>query len=154
MKKKNKDPQVLIDEIYKYANSETIEGQLLRPHLIRALYKALGEPQEEDFKNEFQFASSWDKHAGYTKYIDITTPEHMTALNKSETRWCIKKPSATKVYIVEKYTRAGWSCSVQAFNVICFKYVKHPKYDRVWVEFYRSRDCAKYRYVLEAPDEQ
>ena len=54
-----------------------------------------------------------------------------------------------KMEIVEDYTRAGWHCRVQAYNVMCNKFVKHPKIDNLWVGFYSSRDCNKYEYVIE-----
>ena len=73
----------------------------------------------------------------------------MKMYNSDPTVWNVERPSRTKMEIVEEYTRAGWHCRVQAYNVMCTKYVKHPKIDNIWVEFYSSRDCNKYEYVIE-----
>lgn len=143
-----------IDEIVNYLKNEhenqTIEGQLLRKKLIRELYKQLGDPKEEDFPDEYKTAGwGWKKISGYTNDINVYTARYMETENGAPTRWGIKHASHAKIKIVEEYTRAGWNCYVQAYNVMCDKYVKHPKYENIWVRFYSSRDCNKYEYVIE-----
>lgn len=140
----------ITDFLKKEHENETIEGQLLRKKLIRELYKQLGEPKQEDFPDEYKIAGwGWRKISGYTNDIDVYTARHMEIENGAPTRWHINRASYTKIQIVEEYTRAGWSCDVQAYNVMCNKYVKHPKYKNIWVRFYSSRDCNKYEYVIE-----
>lgn len=139
---------ILIEQL----DNNTMEGELLRPKYIRMLYKQLGDPKKSDFIDEFKHAYRFVKMAGYTKYIGIMTKSAMEAQNKAPTIWRIQRASMTKVNIVEDYTRDGWSCEVQAYNVLCNKYVKHPKYEGIWVRFYSSRDCAKYEYILEMPE--
>lgn len=142
--------QTIIQYLKDEAHNTTMEGELLKRKLIRQLYKELGEPKEEDFPDEYKVAGGfWTKHAGYTTYIGYATERRMQVSNASDTEWNIDRPSRTKLAIVEEYARAGWHCRVQAYNVLCTKYVKHPKYDNVWVEFYSSRDCNKYAYVIE-----
>lgn len=142
-----------VDEIVKIlkdeAENETIEGQLLKPKLIRELYKQLGTPTEEDFPDEYKIAGwGWRKVERYTTGIDILTECQMRSQNNAMTEWHIERASGTKIRIVEEYTRAGWSCVVQAYNVMCNKYVPHPKHKNIWVMFYSSRDCNKYEYVI------
>lgn len=151
---KSKAKQYTVDEIVTFLKNEhtneTIEGQLLKRQLIRQLYKQLGDPQECDFPDEYKIAGwGWKKSSGFTNDIEVHSKGWMNDENRAPTRWSIQRPSYTKVQIVEEYTRAGWSCGVQAYNVMCSKYVKHPKYDNVWVRFYSSRDCNKYEYVIE-----
>ena len=151
---KGKPTKFTIDEIVKILMDEsenhTMEGQLIKPKLIRELYKQVGDPQEEDFPDEYRIAGRcWKKICGYTTDIGVSTAQCMEAHNKQPTTWYIKRPSMTKVNIVDRYTRAGWNCAVQAYNVMCDKYVKHPKYNNLWVRFYSSRDCNKYEYVIE-----
>lgn len=143
-----------VDEIVKFlineAENETIEGNLIRTKLIRELYKQLGDPQEENFPEEYKIAGRcWKKRQRYTLDIDILTENNMLIENSAPTTWRIRYPSQTKVQIVEEYIRAGWHCEVQSYNVICRKYVKHPKYKNIWVRFYSSKDCNKYEYVIE-----
>lgn len=142
-----------IDEIVMFlkneAENETMEGKLLRTKLIRELYKQLGDPQEKDFPDEFKHGWYWKKFAGYTTNIDIESKEHMENYNNRDTDWCIKRASDIKMDIVKDYKNDGWHCTVQAFNVLCGKYVKHPRYNNVWVYFYSSRDCNKYEYIIE-----
>lgn len=139
----------IVDFLRKEEENETIEGELLTRKLIRELYKQLADPQEEDFPSEFQTAGRyWKKVNGYTTDIRIMSQREMENVNNSPTCWNISRPSMTKVHIVEDYTRNGWSCTVQAYNVMCVKYVKHPKYKNIWVRFYSSRDCNKYEYVI------
>lgn len=142
--------QAIVENLKNESNNTTIEGELLKKRLIRQLYKLLGEPKEEDFPNEFKIAGGyWKKHAGYTTYIEMWTEIQMLCMNAGPAVWRINRPSKTKMEIVEDYERAGWNCDVQAYNVICTKYVKHPRYDNIWVKFYSSRDCNKYAYVIE-----
>lgn len=139
----------IVDFLRKEEENETIEGQLIRTKLIRELYKQLGDPEEKDFPNEYKIAGRcWKKIAGYTNEIGISCETAMLAHNNAQTIWCVERPSRTKVEIVEEYTRAGWSCTVQAYNVMCNKYVKHPRYKNLWVRFYSSRDCNKYEYII------
>lgn len=139
----------IVDFLRKEEENETIEGELLTRKLIRELYKQLADPQEKDFPSEFQTAGRyWKKVNGYTTDIRIMSQREMESVNNSPTYWNIVRPSMTKVHIVEDYTRNGWNCTVQAYNVMCVKYVKHPKYKNIWVRFYSSRDCNKYEYVI------
>lgn len=142
--------QAIIESLKKENENETIEGELLKRKLIRQLYKELGKPEEEDFPDEYKIAGRcWKKHKGYTTYIEIKTEGEMYYKNNEVTNWHIERPSETKKRIVDDYICAGWHCEVQAYNVLCTKYVKHPKYENIWVEFYSSRDCNKYSYVIE-----
>ena len=142
--------QTLIKTLKDLRYNDKLEGKLLEKKLIRQLYKLVGEPTKEDFPEEFKVAGGyWKKHEGYTNGISILMKDTMKMYNGDPTTWCIERPSRTKMEIVEEYTRAGWHCRVQAYNVICTKYVKHPKVDNLWIEFYSSRDCNKYEYVIE-----
>lgn len=145
--------QALIENIKKENENETIEGELLKKKMIKQLYKLVGEPKEEDFPEEFKVAGGyWKKHAGYTTEISILREDTILTFNSLQTDWNIARPSRTKMEIVEEYTRTGWHCRVQAYNVMCTKFVKHPRYDNLWVEFYSSRDCNKYELVIEKED--
>jgi len=140
----------IVEFLRKEEDNETIEGQLLRTKLIRELYKQLGDPTEEDFGAEMEPAGTWwNKHKGYTTDIQICGENYMKNANKASTDWRIKRASGTKIAIVERYTRNGWHCKVDSYNVICTKYVPHPKYKDIFVEFYSSRDCNKYEYVIK-----
>lgn len=146
-----------VDELVQMLKNEsenaTIEGQLLKTQLIRKLYKQLGDPQREDFPDIYETAGwGWKKMSGYTQGIDIMTPMGMANQNSAHTQWHITRASSKKVRIVEEYTRAGWHCEVQAYNVLCNKYVKHPRYNNLWVRFYSSRDCNKYEYIIEGDE--
>ena len=91
----------------------------------------------------------WEKHAGYTTDIQFVRDKgYIKQHNNAPTEWYIKKASGTKIRIVENYTNNNWHCRVQAFNVICTKYVEHPRYKNVGVKFYSSRDCNKYEYFI------
>lgn len=150
MKGKKMEVQAIIEHLKKERENETIEGNLLKTKMVRELYKELGDPKEEDFPEEFKVAGGyWKKHAGYTKWLEFKTEREMYWANNEVTDWYIERPSHRKVEIVEEYARAGWHCRVQAYNVICTRYVKHPKVENLWVEFYSSRDCNKYEYVIE-----
>lgn len=150
MKGKKMEVQAIIEHLKKERENETIEGNLLKTKMIRDLYKELGDPKEEDFPNEYKVAGyCWRKREGYTKDIEYKTQRDMHASNTAPTIWQIQRPSKTKIEIVEEYTRAGWSCEVQSYNVMCWRYAKHPKYENIWVCFYSSRDCNKYEYVIE-----
>ena len=148
-KKKEYEVEEIVDFLKKENENATIEGQLIKKQLIRMLYKKLGDPEEKDFPEEYKIAGRcWKKVQGYTQDIEIHSKTYMKDENRAPTRWNIQRPSPTKVSIVEDYTRAGWSCEVQAYNVMCSKYVEHQKYKNVWVKFYSSRDCNKYEYVI------
>lgn len=150
MAQKNKfTAEEIIDFLRKENDNQTIEGELLRKKLIRQLYKLVGEPQEEDFKEEFKHGSYWDKFQGYTTYIETCTESKMNIYNGPPTNYQIKRPSETKQAIVKEYEEDGWHCVVQPYNVLCGKYVKHPRYKNLWVYFYSSRDCNKYELVIE-----
>lgn len=147
--------QTLIKELKELRFNRTMEKELLEKKLIRQLYKIVGEPTEEDFPNEFKTAGRyWKKHAGYTRGISILREDTMLIENSKPTDWRIARPSRTKMEIVEDYTRAGWWCRVGAYNVVCIKYVKHPRIENLWVEFYSSRDCNKYELVLELGEDE
>lgn len=150
----NKKTKFTVEEIINKLQDEeenrTIEGELLRTKLIRELYKQLGAPKEEEFPDEYRVAGRyWEKFKGYTTYIYFAENERwMEIENGAPTTWRITYASQTKREIVEEYTRAGWHCEVQAYNVLCSKYVKHPRYKNLWVRFYSTRDCNKYEYVI------
>ena len=150
----NNKTKFTVPEIVKFlkkeADNETIEGKLLRTKLIRELYKQLGDPKEEDFGKEMEPAGTyWSKETGYTTNIEVMTEGHMDACNKEETRWQITYPSETKRAIVRRYEDKGWHCSVGPYVVSCTKFVKHPKYEGVWVCFRSTRDCNRYQYIIE-----
>ena len=148
-KKKEYEVEEIVDFLKKENENETIEGQLIKKQLIRMLYKKLGDPEEKDFPEEYKTAGwGWKKERGFTGYIEINNKTYMKDENRTPTIWNVQRPSSTKIQIVEEYTRAGWSCVVQAYNVMCTKYVPHPKYKNIWVKFYSSRDCNKYEYVI------
>lgn len=143
-----------VEEIVKFLrdeeDNETIEGQLLRTKLIRELYKQLGDPKEEDFREDMKPAGTyWGKEKGYTTSIEVMTASHMDYCNKQETNWQIKYPSQTKRQIVREYEDKGWSCDVGPYVVTCMKFVKHPKYEGVWVCFRSTRDHNRYQYIIE-----
>lgn len=150
----NNKTKFTVPEIVKFlkkeADNETIEGKLLRTKLIRELYKQLGTPKEEDFGKEMEPAGTyWLKETGYTTNIEIMTASHMDYCNKQATNWQITYPSETKRAIVRRYEDKGWSCSVGPYVVSCMKFVKHPKYEGVWVCFRSTRDHNKYQYIIE-----
>ena len=140
----------IVDFLRKEEENETIEGQLIKRKLIRELYKQLGDPTEEDFGKEMEPAGTyWRKMPGYTTYIEFVRDKgYIHQYNNSPNDWQINKASETKVNIVERYNRNDWHARIQAFNVICTKYVQHPKYEDILVFFYASRDCNKYKYVI------
>ena len=150
-----KETKFTVDKIIEFLKKEeennTIEGELLQKRLIRELYKQLGDPQKEDFPQEFETAGvcRWSKSPGYTTWINIATARHMEIENGAPTNWEITYCSQTKRDIEDEDSRAGWHCTVQSYNVICTKYVKHPKYKNLWVLFYSSKDCSRYSYVIE-----
>ena len=149
MKKKEYTVDELVDFLKKENENETIEGELLKKKLIRELYKQIGEPEEVDFPEIYQTAGCrWKKFPGYTTNIRSYTKDMMENANREPTEWGINRASGTKVRIVEEYTRVGWHCEVQAYNVLCGKYVPHPKHKNIWVYFYSSRDCNKYEYII------
>lgn len=128
-----------------------VERELLTKKMLRQLYKELGDPNPADYEGVGNHVYSVDKVSGYTKYPIV--------ISEDETRWIngdvtyhISRPSETKRQIVEEYTRDGWSCSVQAYNVLCDKYMKHKDYDNIWIRFISTRDCSKYEYVLVRED--
>ena len=151
----NKAPQYTVRELadmltqYCLGPSTTIEGELLKKKFIRELYKQIGEPTKAEFPSEFKYAGYYKKVDGYTTGMAYLTKERMNAENRKPTIWCINRPSQTKINIERSYSRDGWSCTVQAYNVICVKYVKHPRYDNIWVRFRNTRDCATYEYIIE-----
>ena len=151
MSKKKFTVKEIIEFLRKEEENHTIEGELLQKKLIRELYKQLGDPKKEDFPEEFEIAKvcGWSKFPGYTTWINIRTARMMEIDNNAPTTWRITYCSPTKRDIAEEYTRAGWHCEVQSYNVLCGKYVKHPKYKNLWVYFYSSRDCSRYEYVIE-----
>jgi hypothetical protein len=149
-KQKKLELQTVIQALKSEVNNNTMEGHLLRRKLIKSLYTLAGDPEECDFPEEYHIAGyGWKKHAGYTGDIDVLSKNEMLMRNAEVTDWHIERASHTKVQIVERYEKACWACTVYAMNVICTKYVKHPHIDNLWVEFYSSRDCNKYRYVIE-----
>lgn len=148
-----------VEEIVKFLRdeekNETIEGQLLRTKLIRELYKQLGKPEEEDFGKDMEPAGTyWAKEDGYTTDIRIMEARHMKYCNGQATNWQITYPSETKKAIVRKYEEKGWSCDVGPYVVSCIKFVKHPKYEGIWVRFRSTRDCNRYEYVIDKEENE
>lgn len=132
---------------------QTIEKELLTKKLMRQLYKELGDPNPADYKGVGEFLYSVDRMSGYTAWVETKTKTELERLERGgDVRFRIKRPSETKMNIVERYTRAGWNCDVQAYNVSCDKYVQHKDYDNIWIRFISTRDCAKYEYVLAKED--
>jgi hypothetical protein len=130
-----------------------MERELLTRKMMRQLYKELGDPNPADYKGVGEFLYSVGKMSGYTKWVVMLTETELERLKWGgcvESR--IKRPSETKMAIVERYTRAGWNCDVQAYNVSCDKYVPHKDYDNIWIRFVSTRDCSKYEYILVKED--
>ena len=152
MPKKTKDVDKIINDLIYTLKKNTIETQLLKPKLIRQLYKELGEPQEKDFPSEFKHVRYVDKVPRYTKYIVETTLRDMDDYNRSEVDYRIKKPSKIKEKIIADYLEDNWNITVHAHNVICGKFVQHPKYKNLAVFFYSSRDCSRYEYCIIKED--
>lgn len=147
--------QALIKSLKELRFDTTIEKELLQKKLTRQLYSLVGEPKEEDFPDEYKIAGRcWKKRTGYTTWIGVMSKDAMRRENNEPTDWHIERASGTKMRIVDEYTRAGWHCRVQAYNVMCHKYVKHPHIENLWVCFYSSRDCNKYEYVLELGEDE
>ena len=153
--KDNLEIQTLIKNLKDLRFEDTLEKKLLQKRMIRQLYKLVGVPKEEYFPNEYRIAGRcWTKREGYTTWLGIMNKRTMEIENSAPTEWNIERPSQTKMEIVEEYTRDGWHCRVQAYNVMCYKYVKHPKIENLWVCFYSSRDCNKYEYVIELDENE
>lgn len=130
-----------------------MERELLIRKMLRQLYKELGDPNPADYEGVGEFLYSVDKMSGYTKWVNIHTKEYLEFKQPGKfVDYRIKRPSETKMAIVEKYTREGWNCDVQAYNVSCDKYVPHKDYDNIWIRFISTRDCSKYEYVLMRED--
>lgn len=147
-----------IDEIVKFLmdehDNETIEGTLIKRKLIRELYKQLGDPAKEDFEKETYPAGTWwGRFPGYTTDIQfIRDAGYIKQYNNAPNDWHIKKASDIKQRIVRNYNDNGWHATIQSHNVLCGKYVKHPRYKHLAVYFYSTRDCNKYEYVIIRED--
>ena len=128
-----------------------MERELLTRKMLRQLYKELGDPKPADYEGVGNHVYSVDKVSGYTKFPIIKTEDQLEYIN-GDIVYHINKPSETKREIVENYLRDGWSCAVQAYNVLCDKYIKHKDYDNIWIRFISTRDCSKYEYVLVRED--
>lgn len=140
----------LVEKLKGINGVQTIETQLLEPKLIRELYKVLGTPSEEDFPKEYEIAGRcWSKMRGYTTGISVMSERVMERENNQGTTYRVNRPSQLKRDIAREYEKAGWYCEIQAYNVICRKFVRHPRYENIWVFFYSSRDCNKYEYIIE-----
>ena len=139
------EAQIIIEKL----RDNSIETELLKSRYLRELYKILGDPSEKDFPEVYKYRRYWEKERGWTKYIYRETKNYMTTMNAQGITWNVQRPSQTKINIAEDYAKNNWNVSVGAYNVQCVKYIKHPKYDNLWVRFYVSRDCNKYEYVLE-----
>lgn len=145
--------ETLVRNIVKIQNDKEheMERELLTSRMMRQLYKELGDPNPADYEGVGKYLYKVSKVSGYTKWPDIKTEEQLEYMN-GDVVWNISRPSETKRSIVENYTRDGWSCVVQAYNVLCNKYVKHKDYDNIWIRFVSTRDCSKYEYVLVRED--
>lgn len=130
-----------------------MERELLTRKMMRQLYKELGDPNPADYEGVGNHVYSVDKVSGCTKWPLTQTKTALEELNRGgKVRLRIKRPSETKMNIVDRYTKDGWNCDVQAYNVLCNKYIKHKDYDNIWIRFVSTRDCAKYEYVLVKED--
>lgn len=150
------DVMKLANETIAACTDNTMEAELLRKKCTRALYKALGDPTPADFPDAFKTAGAWTftKLPGYTTNMRTFTKQEMEEWNRSPVEYRIERPSKTKQHIIECYVRDGWHVQVQAYNVICTKFVQHPRYPQLAVFFYASRDVARYEYILEKPNAQ
>ena len=128
-----------------------MERELLTRKMMRQLYKELGDPKPADYKGVGNHLSEVRKMSGYTKLPIVITRDKLKCIN-GDVDYHIKKPSETKQRIVEEYTRDGWSCVVEAYNVSCDIYVLHKDYDNLCIRFLSTRDCSKYEYVLIRED--
>lgn len=128
-----------------------MERELLTRKMMRQLYKELGDPNPADYEGVGKYLYRVNKVSGYTKWPIIKTKDQLDYIN-GDVVYHINRPSETKQRIVENYTRDGWSCNVQAYNVSCDKYVPHKDYDNLWIRFISTRDCSKYEYVLVRED--
>lgn len=130
-----------------------MEKQLALPKMMRKLYKELGKPNLPDYPDIYNHIGYVDRIGGWTKYPIFLQIAEMKRMNSEPTDWRVKRPSSTKCRIVDEYIRDGWHCRVQAYNVLCGKFVKHKDYDNVWVHFMSTRDCSKFEYVIVADGE-
>lgn len=132
---------------------DTMEGRFLKRKLIRSLYNGVGDIKPSDIERPekvFGHACSFNRHNGYTTYICTLTREQLKErMAGGDVRSRVNKMSNIKERITREYAADGWNALVQPFNVICTKIVKHTRYDKLWVEFYVSRDCSKYQLVIE-----
>ena len=141
--------EILVQEIIKLQKDEskTLECEFATPKMMRQLYKALGDPNPKDYDGVGEFLWRVNRMQGYTKYPQILTVRQMECRNCAED-YRIKRPSETKKRIVEDYKKHGWGVDVQAYNVLCEKFMPHKDYKNIWIRFISTRDCAKYEYVL------
>ena len=128
-----------------------MERELLTRKMLRQLYKELGDPHPADYEGVGNHLYKVCKVSGYTKLPMVITKDKLKCIN-GDVDYRIKKPSETKQRIVEEYTKDGWSCMVQAYNVSCDIYVPHKDYDNLCIRFISTRDCSKYEYVLIRED--
>lgn len=128
-----------------------MERELLTRKMLRQLYKELGDPNPADYEGVGKYLYSVSKVSGYTKFPIIKTEDQLEYIN-GDVEYRISRPSETKQRIIENYLGDGWSCSVQAYNILCDKYMKHKDYDNIWIRFISTRDCSKYEYVLVKED--
>ena len=128
-----------------------MERELLTRKMMRQLYKELGDPNPADYEGVGNHLYGVRKVSGYTKMPIVITRDKLKYIN-CDVDYHIKKPSETKQRIVEEYTRDGWSCVVEAYNVSCDIYVPHKDYDNLYIRFISTRDCSKYEYVLVRED--
>ena len=105
MAKNKMKVEEIIESLKKEEENHTIEGELLQKKLIRELYKQLGDPQREDFQQEFETAGvcGWSKSPGYTTWIEIDTARSMEIENGAPTNWEITYCSQTKRDIEDEY---------------------------------------------------
>ena len=128
-----------------------MERELLTRKMMRQLYKELGDPNPADYEGVGNHLYKVCKVSGYTKLPIVITRDKLKYIN-GDVDYHIKKPSETKQRIVEEYTRDGWSCVVESYNVSCDIYVPHKDYDNLYIRFISTRDCSKYEYVLVRED--
>lgn len=143
-----------IEAITDVLTQDTLETRLLKPRLIRQLYKQLGKPTQDDFPGAYKHASSFRRADGYTTRLVPYRPTQMDAYNNMRVDYHIKQPSYMKRRIINDYYQDRWHVVVYAFNVLCSKFIRHPRYPQIAVYFHKTRDTATYEYVLVKDDKE
>lgn len=128
--------------------STSMENQLAHTHNVKRLYTLLGEPTAEDFPGVHNIVSHYTRARGYTQLRIIRQHE----LRQQPVGYHIKRPSNTKLRIIDTYYNDGWDITVSAYNVFCVKCIRHARVPNLAVRVTSSRDSATYEYVLIEED--